>query len=78
MLLLSGFLPTFGPSFLHFYGSGTTERSSCFGKCSIALPFYRGRVLLSLKTEMDDSETTTAGISAEREHAAPIIEVHLQ
>lgn len=75
--LLSGFLPTFGPSFLHFYGSGATERSSCFGKVSTALPFYRGRVLLSMKTEMDDSEAM-AGLSVETDLAAPIIEVRPQ
>ncbi|XP_076302777.1 otoferlin-like, partial [Lasioglossum baleicum] len=69
----NGFLPTFGPSFLHFYGSGATERSSCFGKVSTALPFYRGRVLLSMKTEMDDSEAM-AGLSVETDLAAPIIE----
>ncbi|KAK1117439.1 hypothetical protein K0M31_016643 [Melipona bicolor] len=72
----NGFLPTFGPSFLHFYGSGSTEKNSCFGKCSEALPFYRGRVLVSLKTEIDDSETTS-GISVETELAAPIIERRL-
>ncbi|CAL7940390.1 unnamed protein product [Xylocopa violacea] len=69
----NGFLPTFGPSFLHFYGPGSAEKSSCFGKCSTALPLYRGRVLLSLKTEMDDSETTSR-ISVETEAAAPIVE----
>ncbi|KAK9306192.1 hypothetical protein QLX08_003081 [Tetragonisca angustula] len=69
----NGFLPTFGPSFLHFYGYGTTDKNSCFGKCSTALPFYRGRVLVSLKTEIDDSEITS-GINVETELAAPIIE----
>ncbi|CAK9828332.1 Fer-1-like protein 6 [Anthophora retusa] len=68
-----GFLPTFGPSFLHFYGTGFTEKSSCLGKYSTALPFYRGRVLLSMKIEMDDSETSS-GVTAETELAAPIME----
>lgn len=68
------FLPTFGPSFLHFYGIGTTERNTCFGKRFSALPFYRGRVLVSLKTEIDDSETIS-GISTQTELAVPIIEV---
>lgn len=68
------FLPTFGPSFLHFYGFGAAERSTCFGKCFSALPLYRGRVLVSLKTEIDDSEMTS-GISVKRELAVPIIEV---
>ncbi|XP_076634575.1 otoferlin [Colletes latitarsis] len=71
-----GFLPTFGPSFLHFYGSSLAERNSCFGKCFSALPIYRGRVLLSLKTEMDDPEASSR-ISTETEHAAPIIEERL-
>ncbi|XP_015435492.1 PREDICTED: otoferlin-like [Dufourea novaeangliae] len=71
-----GFLPTFGPSFLHFYGSSSTERNSCFGKCLTALPLYRGRVLLSLKTEMEDPETSSR-IGAETEPTAPIIENRL-
>ncbi|XP_076648742.1 otoferlin [Halictus rubicundus] len=71
-----GFLPTFGPSFVHFYGSGSAEKSSCFGNCLTALPFYRGRVLLSLKTEMDDPEAST-GIGTEIEPTAPIIEDRL-
>nr|XP_012151304.1 PREDICTED: otoferlin-like [Megachile rotundata] len=70
-----GFLPTFGPSFLHFYGFGSSERNSCFGKCT-SLPFYRGRLLLSLKTEMDDPEASS-GISAETEPTPPIIEKSL-
>ncbi|XP_046143744.1 otoferlin-like [Osmia bicornis bicornis] len=68
-----GFLPTYGPSFLHFYGIGSSERNSCFGKCSTCLPFYRGRLLLSLKTEMDDPEASS-GIGAETEPTPPIIE----
>nr|XP_034175477.1 otoferlin-like [Osmia lignaria] len=71
-----GFLPTYGPSFLHFYGIGSSERNSCFGKCSTSLPFYRGRLLLSLKTEMDDPEASS-GISAETEPTPPIIEKSL-
>lgn len=67
-------MPTFGPSFLHFYGIGTTERNTCFGKCFSPLPLYRGRVLVSLKTEIDDSEMAS-GISTKTEPAAPIIEV---
>ncbi|KAI4482752.1 hypothetical protein M0804_008605 [Polistes exclamans] len=69
-----GFLPTYGPSFLHFYASNKEERNSC---CfSSSLPFYRGRVLLSLKTEMDDPETSPR-IGIETEPAAPIIEKSL-
>ncbi|XP_076243958.1 fer-1-like protein 6 [Calliopsis andreniformis] len=59
-----GFLPTFGPSFLHFYSHEITEK------------IYRGRVLFSLKTEMDDPEASS-GVGAEIEPIAPIIEVKL-
>ncbi|KAG7207640.1 hypothetical protein KM043_009260 [Ampulex compressa] len=76
MSVLIGFLPTFGPSFVHFYGSGAIGRNSCSGKCSTALPFYRGRVLLSVKTEMDDPEASPA-VGVETEPAAPIIEKNL-
>ncbi|KAL7306383.1 hypothetical protein TKK_0001807 [Trichogramma kaykai] len=41
-----GFLPTFGPSFIHLYGDEE--------------PIYRGRLLLSLKVEIDILETATA------------------
>ncbi|XP_076670742.1 otoferlin [Andrena cerasifolii] len=71
-----GFLPTFGPSFLHFYGCGSAEKNNCFGKCSTSFPFYCGRVLLSLKTEMEDPEASP-GISSETEPTAPIIEKSL-
>ncbi|KAH0549066.1 hypothetical protein KQX54_005671, partial [Cotesia glomerata] len=52
-----GFLPTYGPSFIQFY-NGTSEGSefSCVSKCQNTRPIYQGRVLLSLKTEIDDSE----------------------
>ncbi|XP_033208643.1 otoferlin-like [Belonocnema kinseyi] len=71
-----GFLPTFGPSFIHLYGYGSATRYSCTGNCSIALPIYRGRLLLSLKTEIDDPESSTAtGVQVEA--AAAIIEKSL-
>ncbi|KAI4503915.1 hypothetical protein M0802_001318 [Mischocyttarus mexicanus] len=69
-----GFLPTYGPSFLHFYASNKEERNSCYSSSS--LPFYRGRVLFSLKTEMDDPDTSPR-IGIETEPAAPIIEKSL-
>lgn len=40
----------------------------------MAMPLYRGRVLLSLKTEMDDPEASP-GIRVETLSAFPIIEV---
>ncbi|XP_036143415.1 otoferlin [Monomorium pharaonis] len=71
-----GFLPTYGPSFIHFYGSGSVEKNGCSGKCLTAMPLYRGRVLLSLKTEMDDPEASP-GIGVETVPAFPIIEKSL-
>ncbi|EZA54735.1 Otoferlin [Ooceraea biroi] len=71
-----GFLPTYGPSFIHFYGSGSVEKNGCSGKCLTAMPLYRGRVLLSLKTEMDDPEPSP-GIGVETVPAFPIIERNL-
>lgn len=72
--LQTGFLPTYGPSFIHFYGSGSVEKNGCSGRCLMAMPLYRGRVLLSLKTEMDDPEASP-GIRVETLSAFPIIEV---
>jgi len=72
--LSTGFLPTYGPSFIHFYGSGSVEKNGCSGKCLTAMPLYRGRVLLSLKTEMDDPEASS-GIGVETVPTFPIIEV---
>ncbi|XP_024871101.1 otoferlin-like [Temnothorax curvispinosus] len=71
-----GFLPTYGPSFIHFYGSGSVEKNGCSGKCLTAMPLYRGRVLLSLKTEMDDPEASP-GIGVETVPVFPIIEKSL-
>ncbi|XP_072763326.1 LOW QUALITY PROTEIN: otoferlin, partial [Anoplolepis gracilipes] len=71
-----GFLPTYGPSFIHFYGSGSVEKNGCSGRCLTAMPLYRGRVLLSLKTEMDDPEASP-GIRVETLSTFPIIEKSL-
>lgn len=70
----TGFLPTYGPSFIHFYGSGSVERNGCRGKCLTAMPLYRGRLLLSLKTEIDDPEKSSE-IGVKNIPAFPIIEV---
>ncbi|KAL6424890.1 hypothetical protein ACFW04_010045 [Cataglyphis niger] len=70
------FLPTYGPSFIHFYGSGSVEKNGCSGRCLTAMPLYRGRVLLSLKTEMDDPEASPA-IRVETLSAFSIIEKSL-
>lgn len=72
----AGFLPTYGPSFIHLYGKSTDEKyCSCTGKCSTMRPIYRGRVLLSLKTEIDDPDGSTS-TGVETEPTAPIIEVY--
>ncbi|CAD6221881.1 GSCOCG00005218001-RA-CDS [Cotesia congregata] len=70
-----GFLPTYGPSFIQFY-NGTSEGSecSCVSKCvSNTRPIYQGRVLLFLKTEIDDSEAPIF-TGVDFEPTAPIIE----
>ncbi|XP_048510270.1 otoferlin-like [Athalia rosae] len=67
------FLPTFGPSFVHFYGSGNARECSCIGKCTATLPAHRGRVLLSLRTEIADIEAPSTPL-VEVEPCAPIIE----
>lgn len=50
------------------------EKNGCSGKCLTALPLYRGRVLVSLKTEMDDPNASP-GIGVETVSTFPIIEV---
>ena len=74
--LYIGFLPTFGPSFIHLYAYDSATSYSCTGKCSIALPIYRGRLLFSLKTEIDDPESSSVP-GVEVEPAAAIIEVSI-
>ncbi|XP_024943161.1 otoferlin [Cephus cinctus] len=69
-----GFLPIYGPSFVHFYESGNTRTCCCSGLP--VLPIYRGRVLLSLRTEIEDPEASSA-TGTETEPAAPIIEKSL-
>jgi hypothetical protein len=69
--LLTGFFPTYGPSFIHFYGSDSVEKNGCASKCLTPMPLYRGRVLLSLETEMDDPEASP-GIGVETASAFSI------
>ncbi|XP_034943562.1 otoferlin [Chelonus insularis] len=69
-----GFLPTYGPSFIHFYnGDSVDSRSHCASKCQVMRPIYQGRVLLSLKTEIDDSGSPIIS-GVDTEPIAPIIE----
>ncbi|RWS04688.1 otoferlin-like isoform X2, partial [Dinothrombium tinctorium] len=53
-----GFLPTFGPSFLHFYGSliGYDEGDKKTTEFNANGVCYRGRLLLSVATEILDSD----------------------
>lgn len=54
-----GFLPTFGPAYVHFYNRGA----------------YAGKVLLSMKTELNDSITLSR--DAVVESIPPLTEVNL-
>ncbi|XP_015125981.1 otoferlin [Diachasma alloeum] len=69
-----GFLPTYGPSFIHLYGNDASgDECRCRGKCQTVRPIYRGRVLLSLKTEIDDPGMS-GGAGVDVEPATPIME----
>ena len=63
-LYSKGFLPTFGPSFIHLYADAA----------DVTGPIYRGRLLLSLRTEFDLSEATTS-TGVQVESAPAIVEV---
>lgn len=57
--MVSGFIPTFGPAFVHLYGS--TRDYSLIDEHSLLNDglgegvSYRGRLLISLKTDISDS-----------------------
>ncbi|XP_033118716.1 otoferlin-like isoform X3 [Anneissia japonica] len=73
-----GFLPTFGPSWVNLYGS-TRQFSSMDSNSFLNLGvgegcMYRGRILLSMKSEMTDSATESGAIGVEVEPALPISE----
>ncbi|XP_071807797.1 otoferlin-like isoform X5 [Asterias amurensis] len=73
-----GFLPTYGPSWMNLYGSKreyntvdkTRKLNEGFGEGCM----YRGRVLLSLKTEVQDGSLETGGIRVDVEPTLPISE----
>jgi hypothetical protein len=69
--LLIGFLPTYGPSFIHFYESDSVRKDDS-KKCLTAMPLYRGRLLLLLRTEMN---RTAVYPKVKTIPAFPIIEV---
>ncbi|XP_022089546.1 otoferlin-like isoform X2 [Acanthaster planci] len=73
-----GFLPTFGPSWINLYGSKreyntvdkTRKLNEGFGEgCQ-----FRGRLLMSLKTEVQDSALESGGIRVDVEPTLPISE----
>ncbi|XP_066595937.1 otoferlin [Prorops nasuta] len=72
-----GFLPTYGPSFLHFYAEDTWKKrsSNCLADQSGSSlpPFYHGRILLSLNTEIEPPDAN-AGRKVRVEEAIPIDE----
>jgi len=77
--LLSGFLPTFGPSWVNFYGS--TRNFSLLEECSHLNEglsegvSFRGRLLVSIKTEiLDDREMGPSMV--EVEPTVPVADVN--
>ncbi|KAJ8683958.1 hypothetical protein QAD02_019750 [Eretmocerus hayati] len=62
-----GFLPTFGPSFLHLYKNNNGGD---------AQPIYRGRILFSLRTEIEQNDSI-GGSSVKVEPTASIVETSL-
>ena len=77
-MIPSGFLPTYGPTWVNMYGSTRDYRIiGKQGHLNDGLGegvSYRGRVLLSLKTEIIDSEDLGATM-VEVEATPPISEV---
>ena len=61
-LYISGFIPTFGPAFIHLYGSTRDynfidEHSNLNDGLGEGVS-YRGRLLIALKTDLSDSIDT--------------------
>ena len=74
----AGFLPTFGPAFIHLYGS-TRDYSLIDEHASLNTGLgegvsYRARILVAVRTEITDS-VDTAPSDVEVEPAYPINEV---
>jgi otoferlin len=77
-LLLAGFLPTFGPAFIHLYGS-TRDYSLLDEHANLNSGLgegvsYRARLLISIRTEITDNiDIAPAGVEVEPSY--PITEV---
>ena len=78
-LTFSGFIPTFGPAFIHLYGSTRDynfidEHSNLNDGLGEGVS-YRGRLLIALKTDLSDS-IDTAPSEVENMPTQTINEVH--
>jgi otoferlin len=77
-LSLAGFLPTFGPAFIHLYGS-TRDYSLLDEHANLNSGLgegvsYRARLLISIRTEITDNiDIAPAGVEVEPSY--PITEV---
>lgn len=75
-----GFLPTFGPAFVHLYGS-TRDYSLIDEHSSLNVGLgegvsYRGRLLIAVRTEIADSFDLISS-EVEIDPAYPISEVYM-
>ncbi|XP_045464673.1 otoferlin-like isoform X3 [Harmonia axyridis] len=73
-----GFLPTFGPSFVHLYGS-TRDYTLIDRHSNLNTGFgegvsYRARLLMAIRTEISDSIMDLAPSAVEVEHTNPVNE----
>lgn len=78
-VLVSGFEPTFGPSWINLYGS-TREYNTMDTNRKLNEGFgsgcmYRGRMLVALKTDIQDSSLESGGLGVNLESCLPISEV---
>ncbi|KAL9883742.1 otoferlin-like isoform 3-T8 [Glossina fuscipes fuscipes] len=73
-----GFLPTFGPSFVHLYGSirdySLLDQHSTLNTGLGEGVSYRARLLLAIRTEITDNIETTTEKNVELEQTQPISE----
>ena len=81
LIYFLGFIPTFGPAFIHLYGSTRDyslidEHSNLNAGLGEGVS-YRGRLLIALKTDISDS-IDTAPSEVEVEPTQTIHEVNIQ